>query len=252
MNDFTVLIDEIEQYRKELADLIVRDCELRFFVCPRLDTEYTLFIGMFEYQIYKYQFSTLCLRKELEMRSAGQKVAERDKRNIEKEYEQLRRKAEELLNHIRECLNDSGYVDDRSELNRLYEEVLHKVHPDLNEHYNEKRNEYLQKAETAYKKGRVYLLKELAQQTSGFTVTDYRYEKDAAVIYEARNRLRKKTEELRAKVYKTEHSYPYDKKELLATEESVRARQTELNRRIYDLKEEAEYYYRKLGELNNG
>ncbi len=252
MNEYRDVIDEIRQLREELADLLVRDCELRFFVCPRLDREYTLFIGMFEYQIYKYQFRTLCLRKELEMLSAGRKVSDRDRRNIEREYEQLRLKAEEMLKHIRECLAEDGYVDDRVQLNALYREVLCKVHPDLNDRYNEKRNEYLQNAQRAYRKGRVYLLKELAQQTAGFIVTDYALEKDAAVIYEARNRLKEKTAKLREAVYDTEHSYPYDKKELLSTEQNVRARQKELNHKIYDLKEEAEYYFRKLGELNNG
>ena len=70
------------------------------------------------------------------------------------------------------------------------------------------------------------------------------------VIVIIRNRLKEKTEKLREAVYDTEHSYPYDKKELLSTEQNVRARQTELNHKIYDLKEEAEYYYRKLGDLN--
>ena len=229
---------------------MVRESELRFFVCPRLDTQYTLFIGMFEYQIYKYQFSVLCWRKELELRSTGHRVGERERRKTEEEYATLRTKADELLKHIRECLAEDEYVEDRTEINDLYEQILLKVHPALNDYHNENRNDILQQAEKAYRKGRKYLLKSLAELADGFIIRDYDRETDDEIVFEARNSLREKCAELEKKVSEMENSYPYTQKDFLSDEGRVRERQNTLNRKVYDLKEEAEYYYRKLGELN--
>lgn len=248
--EYKALEDKIKRLREELCVLYQELDELRFVICKNIEMEYMLRLGALEYKAYEAQCEYLRAKRRLEMIQA--KINRQEKIDIKAievildgEFEQFKKQLEEQIRKMNEAIDRSREealsAEEAAEIKKLYRSIVKELHPDIDPDSTPERRELFIRAVNAYENGDIETIRIIAEMISGAKpVTSG--EDTMTTLYKEKERLEKKTEDVREKIEKIKSEYPYNVKNIVENEEMCAQRRSELEKIISQYKKATAEY----------
>jgi hypothetical protein len=160
-------------------------------------------------------------------------------------------KLSEFMGRMNAALARRGSLsgDDAAELRRLYGALLKKLHPDLNPLHNETTKALFSRALGAYRNAALEELREISAAAAGIPEL-----MDAPVgsmdrLLKTEERLRQQIGTARESVWKLNHSYPCNARELLEDDVRLRERTAALIARIAEFRTTCDALEKRIAAL---
>ncbi len=125
-------------------------------------------------------------------------------------------------------------VNPDKELKRLYRKIVKALHPDNKKNRTQRDDDLLMEAKKAFEEGNLERLREIAEMIDDADI-ESRFKntpEDIEALKELRQKLRNRMASLERDIRQIKNSFPYNKKDFLADDKAVAARQEELKRII--------------------
>ncbi len=256
-SEYEKLQNEIDKLHKELTAMIMEKDELIYHICPSIESDYMIKIGMLEYKAFEVQCNILRIKRKIEL--IQQKFNRQEavilpliEEQLDKEYAEYEAKLKEKLNSINYAIAYSQgkelSVEDIKELKRIYRKIVKRLHPDINPNITETKHKLFLNAVAAYKNGDLKTLKslEILLNEISDNIEDYL---SIEYLKGKRESLKKHINSLLSYIEKIKKSFPYNQKEFLKDDIAVEKKQTELNNIIKQYKELYKHYEEKFNAL---
>lgn len=252
--EYAKLIEEIKQLKEDIASLYEERDELIYHVCKNIETDYMSRIGFLEYKLFEFQWEILRIKRKIELYQM--KINRQEKpieKEIEKQLDEEYKEYDEKLNRMSEELNEAlerknyGVLseEDSLELKRIYRKLIKKLHPDLNEEYNEKDKTLLLQVKKAYENGDLETLRNLEILVSDISENENIEIGEIDELRKSKEKYELIVKDLLKDIKKIKESFPYNQKEFLKSDILVNKKKDELKNEIDMCKE----IYSELEEI---
>lgn len=239
---------EYKKLKNKLSNLIL-ECEtLKFQICPEIERKYLINFGLLEFDLYKKDVELSRLKRKLQLIMI--KINHEMEIDIDEINLQLEEEFVEYENNIKKQMDDlqkllDGYhneylsENDTIRLKLVYKQCVLKLHPDLNPDQTEHEKNLFIEINEAFQKGNLERLEALY-----YLIPDSEFEplSDLDRLKELIGNVEKEIKEIKGK-------YPYNKKELLSSEENIQGYRSELQYLIGQFNEEIRDYNNRILEL---
>lgn len=247
---FEKLKEEGERLRVSLSMLLLERDELRFVICPNLETEYMMALGHIEYKVYEAWVALERLRRKIDLIQAKKNREEKVsllfiERQLDEEFQAYQKELEEKLKEMNEALRrselDTLSREEADELKSLYRKIVKRLHPDMNPHVTEGELELLHHAMEAYRNGGLEELRIIWTLAEKEILPEP--EEDAMkTLLVAKKRLEDAVHKVSEEIQQIKESYPYTMKNLLMHKDKVEEKKEE----FLALLEDYRTYIRRL------
>lgn len=258
--EYEILKTEIEKLHKDLTALIMEKDELLYHICPNIESDYMLKIGILEYKAFEFQCKILRIKRKTEL--IQQKFNRQEvvvisliEEQLNKEYAEYEAKLKEKLDSINNAvaIAELGVLSDRDtkELKRIYRKIVRRLHPDMNPNLTESEQKLFLNAVAAYKNGDLKMLKslEILIDEASDDIEDY---SPIEILKNKKETLKNYIDSLVKNIEKIKNSFPYNQKVFLMNDKRIEEKKRELNEIIKQYKEMYKHYEEKLSALLGG
>ena len=215
--DYKALREEVDQLRKNLADVVVQRDELKHIACKNIEAQYMLEIGTFEYKAYQTYCDYLRLRRKAELIQARKNrdeliILDEIEKQLDLEFKNYQKKLNEQLDKMNAALKRNQMrvlsQDDSKELKDLYRKIVKALHPDLHPKQARQMKELFINAVYAYEKGNLddmRVIYELIRQTD----PDIPAKDSMQMLKKEKERLQTMIQDIEAQINTIKQTYPY-------------------------------------------
>jgi hypothetical protein len=228
--EYLSLKNILEELKDILTERIAKKDDLIFHECKNIETVYMLKIGYLEFKIFEIKLNIRKIKKEvilIQKQINLQKDVDLNliRNQIEIEFEKYILELEEKGAKLNIALNRTEHEklskQEAHELQKIYRELILKLHPDLNDTLNENEKNLFFKVMEAYESAdlnKLKVLKVLASDTSKDADDDEnsidKLKNDIDLLEIRLGLIDKEIDEIK-------NSYPYTKKDLLIDNEKL-------------------------------
>ena len=259
-SEYEQLLEEAKRLQADLSALIMERDELKHHVCKDLQMDYMLKLGTLEYKVFELQCKILRIKRKIEliqMHFNRQEIVNiiEIECQLDVEYAQYQEQLNEKIDEINAALERNGMTqlspDEVREIRKLYNQIVKKLHPDMNLNVTERELKLFSKAVEAYKNADLETLRSIAIMIS--EISDYDETTDSM------NELKEKIAKLKQlitvvsnEIEKIKQSFPYNQKDLLSNPAKIEERKNELHEILEEYKEIYAIYEQKLNDMLGG
>lgn len=259
--EYEALKNEIDKLHKDFTALIMEKDELVYHICPNIESEYMLSVGMLEYKIYEFQCKIFRIKRKIEL--IQQKFNRQEiviikliEAQLDREYAKYEAKLKEKLEILNEAMAYSQgeplSMKDKNEIKRIYRKIVKKLHPDMNPEVSPEEQRLFLNAVRAYKSGDLKTLQSIEILIDEISSSNNRDDFSIEDMTKEKEKLKKNINSLIEYIGKIKKSFPYNQKQFLEDEKAVEEKKEELNRIIENHKEMYKHYEEKLSALLGG
>ena len=243
-----ILHPEYQMLKDKLSNLIL-ECEtLKFQICPELERRYLINFGILEFELYKKDVELSRLKRKLQLIQI--QINHESEINIDEINQQLDEEFDEYEKNIKKQMEDlqnllDGYhneylsKEDTLRLKSIYKKCVLKLHPDLNPNQTDHEKNLFIEINEAFKNGDLERLEALY-----YLIPDSEFEPVSDL-----DRLKELIRNVENQITEIKGKYPYNKKDLLSSEEKIRNYKFDLEKLIGQFDEELRNYQNKILEL---
>lgn len=168
--------DKASRLREELASAVGERDELRYVICPNIETAYMLAIGSLEYRTFELRCRMLRLRRKAELiQTMINRQEPIDEAKIDAilngEFAEYQMRLNSLLGSMNAALDRSRLEllsdAESAELKKLYRAIIKAIHPDLHPDFTSETLRLFENAASAYAAGDLAALRVIAELVAG-------------------------------------------------------------------------------------
>ncbi len=256
--EYVALIEEYEEVRRELNDIIEHREHMAFHEAIYLKTQYMAKIGVYEMECFRYFIKYEKLKRQITLMQAAinrEELIDEDaiehQVNIEcMEYQARIQQMEqdlEVAHFILGCPTLS--MEESCELKKIYKQLAKKLHPDMNLKSTKKQKRLWTLVQDAYERGDVELLRSLERIASDISELEDPKDNAMSILKDKIAWARERIQQYIKQIDKMKKSYPFNQKRLLEDDSIVKKKKSEYLeqvKRYQDLIRELEEYRKEL------
>ena len=243
-----IIHPEYKRLKNKLSNLIL-ECEtLKFQICPELERRYLINFGILEFELYKKDVELAKLKRKLqliqiqinhELEIDIDEINERLDEEFDEYEENIKKQMEKLQNVLDGFPEKYLSKEDEKRLKLISKQCVLKLHPDLNPNQTEYEKNLFLEINNAFKNGDLERLEALYYLIPN---GEFDYVSDM-------DRLKELIENIESEISEIKAKYPYNKKELLSSDENIQAYKSELEYLIKQYAEEIRNYENRIWGL---
>ena len=255
--NFAKLKAEVDKLRAELPMLVLERDTLLHQECKHIEMAYMLAIGALEYKAYEIECAILRLKRKVEL--IQEKKNRQEKIVLSQieavldaefaEYQQkLNAQLERMNAALKRRLGRSLTDEEGRELKTLYLAIVKALHPDLHPDLDYDKIRLFHSAVEAYKRGDLNELRIIDAMVSEPAVPAKKAD-GLAVLMQEKERLTKLLQDIQDNIAEIKAEFPYTMKSLVQNPAKTKARKTELEQHIQELREVLAAYTARIDEM---
>jgi hypothetical protein len=238
------MMKEIAALREEFSKLAVEYDNLIVTVIPNLEIEYQTKIGKKEYELFCTGTEVSRIKRKIELiqaainRGATPDIMAID-HSLDIEFEKWQEKIKILYNKINDVEKlknaEKLTVEDGAKLQKLYRELVKRLHPDINSNLTDKEKNLWLRVVTAYKQGDLMEMEVLSiLLDEGIHLNEV---PSPSLLNQQHKDLKKKVEQLIEQIGALYSKHPLKIKKNLKNPTWVKKQQNELDKKLNTLLE---------------
>lgn len=236
------LKNEVLKFNERLTKLIIEKSEL-MKAGIAIKAEYMLKIGKYELERYQLFFNIQKIKREIALyqiaQNRGEVITEEEVNAIiEEEIKEYRLQLELLVAQY-EFAQEYDKLENISpeeyqEIKRLYRYIVKRIHPDLNDNFNEEMKSLWEMTQDAYNENNLVKLQEVkllldSKDFHVITINDFDKLNDQKLT------LQRRIYEEKLRIKEMKNQFPYNKTSILQDEEMVKEIVSEIQEEIKEL-----------------
>ena len=248
--EILVLNNEINILKDKLAQKMVLRDHIQLHVCPNLDTDYILKFGGLNYEVYNYQVE--CEKIKMRISLMEKQLNRESQINLIEIDNYVDKKFAKKDDYLKEMSAKFNVVknhglkkelkgEEFKKLNKEYKDALLILHPDLTDYFDLTIENFLFTAIEAYEdydKQGIKSVKIMALNTNHTP----QKEKSSEELREFIDTLNIRIKLINKELIEIKESYPFNKKEFLSNENSVKSYKIKLTEEKENYMEEFSHY----------
>ena len=242
--EFEKLKSDLQNARENYIALVEEYNHLINVVGKNLENEYMLKLGKKEYELFSCQVEILRLKREISIfqaaRNRGEEIpAEKVKQIIENEFAEYQEQLkihQEKLQLAEQQLNARPFTDEETRaFKKLYHNIVHKLHPDLNPHLPPGAALLWERVQAAYKANlwdELFLLADMVDDLLEGKIDYVESLNSMEQLREEMAKITQKIANLERQLSDTRKRVPFSYENLLENPTEVRQKREELKEQI--------------------
>ena len=228
--EYAKIIEEIEELKLEISELVVIKDNLIYHVCKNIWNEYIEKIGKLEYESFSAQYRALKEKRKFEIIMKKLNIFEyinmkEIDKQIEAEYENYKKDLLDMESNIKKAdeysANVELSVDKSQELQKIYKKFVQKIYVEINPNVTDSEKELFNEAQNAYEKGDYNQLKLLELKLDDLPKHMEEYIGELRELKSKKNQYKWLKKSLEDKIKKIKKTFPYNELSFLTKEKDV-------------------------------